>query len=372
MPDNIPGTLPQFTAYGRAAPRAINRIHPCKVYGDGLAAILSVSPRTRRLLGHVARFAVTGAALAWLLTHTEGARIWRAMATAPVWVTLTPFALLVLTAVFQSARWTLLLRAVDAPVSFVAATSIFLRAAFIGAFSPRGGADIARIAYFTGATGRVEPVLAVAVVSRILDVLPWFSMLLWGITSGALDATPPLLTSARAFSALFAILLAAAIALYTWGEPLALRLPLFRDRAVAVARATRSVGKHPRAVLGSLGFAVLIGGANVTSVAVIVFHYGATAHIFDIIGIVPAMDSVISLPVTISGVGLREGAFILAFSPHGLDTDTAVAAAWIRWSGELLRALLGGMLFLIGGRLHEHSAPGAQRDPSPARHPEDE
>lgn len=288
------------------------------------------------------------AALGWLSTQVELARIATILATVPPGVLVTPFVALLGTAALHATRLTLLLQASAVELRWSDVFSVVLRAAFVGAVSPRGGADIARVAWLSRAAGRVEPVLAAALVGRILDIVPWLLMLLWGIGSGVLAQNPPLLASATLFSAAFVFVLTATVVLGAFGRPLAERLPIFRARALLIADAVRTLGRSPRllAIVALLGLGV--GALNVWSVYVVATALGADLPILHAIGVVPAMDTVISLPVTISGVGLREGVFVVAFEPRGLGREAAVAAAWTRWSGEIARAMLGGALFAIG------------------------
>ena len=306
----------------------------------------------RRHLRTGLRILVTLAALGWLATRIDPVRVWYHLREVPLPTLATPFAALMGTAALHATRLTLLLGACRLELPWLRVFSIMLRASFVGAVSPRGGADIARVAWLSRATGQVEPVLATAFVGRVLDLVPWLSMLLWGLWSGALSAHPPLEASAALFSALFVGVLGMTLLLGAMGEPLARRLPWFSDRALLVARATRMLGHAPATLTAVTLLGMGVGALNVLSVYVVATTLGAELTIPDAIGVVPAMDTVISLPVTISGVGLREGVFVLAFESRGLSADAAIAAAWTRWSGELGRALLGGVLFALGGSLY--------------------
>ena len=64
-----------------------------------------------------------------------------------------------------------------------------------------------------------------------------------------------------------------------------------------------------------------------------------------------AADTVIALPVTINGIGLRESTFEILLAPLSVGGELAVAVALTRWVGELQRAAVGGILFLIGDRV---------------------
>ena len=290
-------TLRATTAIECAGCALLLRVHR-------VAALPSSSPSpapssARKTLWLLVRVAVTLAALGWLSTQVELNRIAAILATVPPGVLATHFVALLGTASLHATRLTLLLRASTVELRW-AVLSVVLRAAFVGAVSPRGGADIARVAWLSRAAGRVEPVLAAALVGRILDIVPWLLMLLWGIGSGVLAQNPPLLASATLFSAAFVFVLAATVVLGAFGRPLAERLPIFRARALLIADAVRTLGRSPRplAIVALLGLGV--GALNVWSVYVVATALGAELPVLHAVGVVPAMDTVISLPVTIS------------------------------------------------------------------------
>ena len=51
------------------------------------------------------------------------------------------------------------------------------------------------------------------------------------------------------------------------------------------------------------------------------------------------------LPVSINGIGLREGVFVFFFSAYGIGTVEAVAFAWVALGFVILQGIMGGILF---------------------------
>ena len=56
------------------------------------------------------------------------------------------------------------------------------------------------------------------------------------------------------------------------------------------------------------------------------------------------------LPISISGLGVREGLFVLFLKPLGVPTAQAVALGILLYLLNLLVSLLGAPAFAIGGR----------------------
>jgi hypothetical protein len=305
------------------------------------------------------RVGLTAAALAWLAGRVDPQAALAALDEVPRWLFAVPLLLLLANSGLHAWRLQLLLRAAGAPLPWHRILLTLLRASFVGAVTPRGGADVARIGWLSQETGQPEAVLAAAATARILELLPWAVLLAYGLLWGLPALLPTLATSAAVFLVLFTGVLGAAVLLVRFGPQLAERLPMFADRAVVVAKQLQQLRHAPRA----LALATAIGGwialHNVLSVWLLFRGAGVPVPPAAAPAIVPAMDTVISLPVTVSGLGLREGVFVVALAPWGISEATAVALGLVRWSGELGRALLGGLLVLLIGT---PGSPGSPAD----------
>src|SRR5690606_28322746 len=76
--------------------------------------------------------------------------------------------------------------------------------------------------------------------------------------------------------------------------------------------------------------------------------------------IIPAALLVMMAPVSINGIGLREGAFAFFFGLFGVGRAEAVAFAWIAYGLLLIQGLLGGLVYAFRRqRAAARAAPGA-------------
>jgi uncharacterized protein (TIRG00374 family) len=63
---------------------------------------------------------------------------------------------------------------------------------------------------------------------------------------------------------------------------------------------------------------------------------------------IPIIHFVLMLPISISGIGVRENAFIYMLKPEFCQIDaTAVAVSWVAWAMVLVFALLGGIFHVL-------------------------
>ncbi len=315
--------------------------------------------RRRRWLGPAIRGGLTLLAVTWIARRVDPGRALDDLLAAPGWVFAVPATLLMGNAALHAVRLTVLLRGIGVPARVRDALSALLQGQFAGLVLPRGGGDVVKAAWLSRATGRLDAVLAALLVTRLLEIVPWLALLVYGLGWGLRGRYPLLATSAATFTALFAVALVVALGAARFGEAVAGRLPFGRDAAVRVAAAVRQVGRAPRAVLVAGLLTLPVAAANVTSVWLVLRGYGVPMGIAEAAAVVPAADTVISLPVTVAGLGLREGVFVTFLEPWGVPESRAIAAAFTRWTGELARAAVGGVLFAVSGRLRPPAASAA-------------
>ena len=71
--------------------------------------------------------------------------------------------------------------------------------------------------------------------------------------------------------------------------------------------------------------------------------------------VIPLSIFVTMLPVSINGIGLREGVFVFFFSAYGIDAVEAIAFAWIALGFVMLQGVMGGVLFAARGESKQPS-----------------
>jgi glycosyltransferase 2 family protein len=297
------------------------------------------------------RLVLTVVAVAWISRTVRPGAALAELAAAPRWVFAVPAGLLFINAGLHSLRLVVLLGGLGVQARLRDAFSAIVQAQFAGLVLPRGGGDVVKVAWLARATGRLDAVLAALAVARLIEVVPWLCLLLYGLAWGLAARYPLLGTSAASFSVLFATGLVVAVVVARFGDRLAARLPMGRDPALRFARALRQLVAAPRALAIASLLVIPTAALNVLSVWLVLRGYGVAMPLPEAAAVVPAADTVISLPVTVAGLGLREGVFVTFLEPWGVPESRAVAAAFTRWTGELARAAVGGVLFVASGRL---------------------
>lgn len=122
----------------------------------------------------------------------------------------------------------------------------------------------------------------------------------------------------------------------------------------AVHRGVAQMRAHPGAALGVVlaGLAyqlVLVAAALMVAAALGFGWLGLTP----LLAFLPAVLIAQVLPIGISGLGVREGAFVLFLTPLGVPAEQAVALGLVLYALNLLVSLAGAPSFAVGGRSRE-------------------
>lgn len=97
-----------------------------------------------------------------------------------------------------------------------------------------------------------------------------------------------------------------------------------------------------RAVLAkTYGISLAIQTLSVLSVACVALGVGAMPSLASLFVFVPVIISVMAVPVSISGLGLRESAFVLLFGLAGIPTEAAAAIGFLWFLSIALSSLIG-------------------------------
>jgi uncharacterized protein (TIRG00374 family) len=132
----------------------------------------------------------------------------------------------------------------------------------------------------------------------------------------------------------------------------------WRKFAAAVHLGLERFRQHPGAAINVLvvGFAyqlVLVFAALLAARAV---GIGSPAGPTALLAFFPAVLIAQVLPVSISGLGVREGAFVLFLHPLGVADGQAIALGLLLYLLNLAVSLLGAPAFAVGGRSREPQA----------------
>lgn len=312
-----------------------------------------MSPKQRFGLRLVTGVAVLALVIARVrqspLTLPWGTRLAAGVAAAVV--------LLLVAQVLSALRWRVILGA-DAP-SLWYLWRLYLVGAFFSLFLPTlVGGDAVRAAAASRAVPKSGSALASVIADRVLGVLALVTYLALGLLfapdvmtrSGArVDwGLPPWALGAAVLAAAAG---AGAVAVLSRRSD---RVRRFVVEAGEVAARLRS---SPAVFARAFGLALVVQAVHISVWVVLAagLHFGLPFRAFLVL--VPLVTLAAMLPVTISGLGVREGAWLVLLAPFDLPPANIVAYSLLYFGCLMSVGLLGGLAFVTRGTGWTAAAP---------------
>lgn len=296
------------------------------------------------------------AVLVWRIPPIEADEVVPELTTRTVAWLVVAMLLTLAGLVLSALRWQRVLDVLGLQAGLRRLLSHYLAGQFVSNVLPTTiGGDVLRVSRLSRETGESPKTFASVVLERLTGwlVLPLISVI------GFL-VNPPLQHLGRATQVAvglaFVTLLALCILLYAVADQrIGGRFEArdgWRRFASAVHLGLDRLRRQPAAAVNVLlvGFAyqlVLVLAAVAAAQALGVRPAGLTA----LLAFFPAVAIAQVLPIGISGLGVREGAFVLFLGPLGVAAQDAIALGLLLYLLNLGVSLLGAPAFAIGGRV---------------------
>jgi glycosyltransferase 2 family protein len=263
--------------------------------------------------------------------------------------------------VLSSWRWQRVLAVFDIHAPLRTLLGYYLAGQFVGNVLPTTiGGDVLRVSRASSSTGGSDVAFGSVVIERLTGcvALPLLTVLGILIQPSLLDAPHAwisLLIAGLTVAALCVILVVA-------GSPhLAGRFAKHQNWMrfigavhIGVDRMRREPGRAVSVILAAVTYQASV----VAAVWCAVHALGVSVPDAAVLAFVPAVAMAQVLPISLSGLGVREGLLVLLLHPLGVPTGKAVGVGLVWYGMTLLVSLLGAPLFAVG---HRHgSRPGAE------------
>jgi uncharacterized protein (TIRG00374 family) len=332
------------------------------------------SPRTVLLL--TAKVVVSLLLFGWLFRRVQWAQIGPALGHAdPSWVGAAA-AVLVASHLLASYQWERLLRAAGIEIPYWKVTTYYFVGQFFNNFLPANVAgDFMRTLDATRTGSTRANALSTVILDRLIGTVA-----LGGV---AVVSTLPAINRyhlAAAYAGVVAFFVGAVVLLRAMLEPRVLaalervlaRIGLSR-LSPALDRLSESLVEfrnRKRLLLELLSVALVVQimriGVHILFARALGLHVDA-AYFFLF---VPLLAVIVSLPISLNGIGVREGAGILLFGMVGLDRASAFALQFGTYLVAVGVSLIGGLVFLAripGRRARSRTQPPAEDPRRPRR-----
>ncbi len=258
-------------------------------------------------------------------------------------------------------RWQLLLEAEGIRVPYRTLLSFYFQGMFFNLFLPTLiGGDVVRGHQIYRATGGKEGSLASILVERLTGFTALLGIALLALWLGGSSLREPAITwlilgTASVFS------FGTAAALHPRLKPLVERLPWggLRATVLGIYEALQRYRKHRKALGQTIGLSLVFQPMVIYSYFLVAKALGLAVPVGPFFLLVPLVVVIAMIPVSLGGLGIREGAALYLFGKVGMESTSALAMSLSWFLLVILASLPGALLFALQG--HQQKAAGQRR-----------
>jgi uncharacterized membrane protein YbhN (UPF0104 family) len=255
--------------------------------------------------------------------------------------------------VLSAWRWQRVLAVFDEHVGLRTLLGYYLAGQFVGNVLPSTvGGDVLRVSRASRETGSSDVAFASVVIERLTGFVALPLLVLVGIL-----VRPSLLDVPHAWvSVLIALITVAAllVILVVAGSPrLAGRFAKHENWMrfvgavhIGVDRMRHEPGRATSVVIAAIAYQASV----VAAVWCAVHALGVSVPDAAVVAFVPAVAMAQVLPISLSGLGIREGLLVLLLHPLGVPAGKAIGVGLLWYGMTLVVSLLGAPLFAMGHR----------------------
>jgi uncharacterized protein (TIRG00374 family) len=207
------------------------------------------------------------------------------------------------------------------------------------------GGDIMRVWYLNGQSGRKWSAITSVFLERINGLVILIGTACVGLLVAPVDLPSWMVTSVWVTAGCVCAGLAMTPILRSWRR-------LSEERREQLARFL-DVLRTPRTMIETSGMSVLVQGAAVLLVWCLGIGLGLEVPIACYCVLVPMVTLMMHLPISLNGMGVREGGTVLFLLPFGVEPSAALTLAFLWFTTGVAVSLMGGVVYLSAGKWAE-------------------
>ncbi|MBI4313948.1 MAG: flippase-like domain-containing protein [Candidatus Omnitrophica bacterium] len=290
--------------------------------------------RSGSALTFLLRAGVTVAAFVWLLRWVDLRQIWQAIRRTEPGGLAAACILYLISFVACCIRWKILLKPIQT-LPFRNLFRWFLIGAFFNTLLPTTiGGDLIRIHEAGKAIGNWPRAAATVLLDRMCGFTAMFAIGAAATLIILQKIQHPLIAQGVLAMLIIFSVAATGFASQRWFNALTAPLKWFRLKALrTAAQETRdlmvSYGKHPQAILLALGISFLVQALNMWLFWTVAQAMHLNIPFWSVLVFVPILMTIAMLPISLNGLGVREGAAVVLFGSVGLPAAQAVSLSLV-------------------------------------------
>ena len=262
-------------------------------------------------------------------------------------------------------RWQMLLRAVKINIPLKKLISSFCGGIFFSIFLPSTiGGDLVRTADIVSHTQKTKQVIATVFLDRLSGYIGLAIVVLLAILFGG-----PLIGDKFVFFSIAIIItLLVVILLLLFNSFIYTRITRFlsvpgagkiREMIKDMHREIHVFRNHKKMILGNLALSFIIQVISPVSIYFIGLSLGIKISLIYFLIFLPIIGAITLLPISIGGLGLREGLYVVYFAKAGVIKQLALAMSLLSFSFIVFYGAIGGVIyvFTVHHRRIQHNQP---------------
>ena len=299
-----------------------------------------------------AKILLSVALFAYVVVKVSPRDIWATVRQAdPTLLVLAGF-LLFFSNLLGSWLWARLLRAMGVQIPYRKAASYYFVGLFFNNFLPSNiGGDIARISDASKYATHVSPVFSATLMDRLIGVvaMAFVAVLASFAAIDRVHMAAIYITIFLVFLTTFGLFLS----IFSRKVLMAFEWPF---RVIGARTIERAISRLMDDLHGfkSQGTALMVAVAAsmLVQIARIMVHYlvGLALGVRIAMGayflFVPVLAALVSLPISMNGLGIREGAGVVLFQMAGMTNEQAFTVPFLTYLLSVVISLLGGLIFV--------------------------
>ena len=298
------------------------------------------------------RIIVSLSLLAWLLVSIGAERTLEIVSQGSPGYLLAAFAVYLLGVAVRAYRWQLLLRSQNIGLPLPRLISLYFVGAFFSLFLPTGvGGDAVRMAEVARGTEGKAVSASTVLVDRVAGLLVLFAMALVSLPFSYHLVTPEVVVAIILLNVL-AWVGASALREQSAIDALARLVPplawLLRRKAVETVY--RSLRRYDRRSLLKVLLVSLLFNLMLILVNLLIGRaLGVYLSVRYFLLFVPIISFLLAIPVSVGGLGIREGGYVFLFGQAGVSSPIALSMSLCFYAVTVGTGLIGGVIYAVQG-----------------------
>ena len=250
-------------------------------------------------------------------------------------------------------KWNLLIKVRGINVTFIRLFLINMIGTFFGLFLPSSlGTDVVRGYYLVKNNSEKSISVSSVFVDRILGM---FSLLLLGVISIFFTGNLIKTFNIKIYIVVLFIFAALFIYLFQKDETIKFLKKILKnvkykkiiEKGIKLHYSILEYKKYPKTLIFSFAVTLLVQLTRILTYYFVALAFNISVPIIYFFLIVPIIMLVIMIPISIGGLGLKEGTFIAFFTLLGVSINNSAAISFTNTFINTTITLLGGLVYLF-------------------------